>query len=246
MIPKNTTLRLSLELALLELVIWLLLGVFVSSGSESPYVALMSYSAEHFGEITVAIATTFYVVFTYRLLENSEAQRKYSTEPYLMVRWYQAADHTATQLDKMGLLAEKVRSWLIEAVGFGPNAIDEANKATGDRYLILELSNLRETAVGWIRFAVSGILEISDTSQPEMFWDELHLENLQIGKNESIRVTMVDLFPIPRTGNVTLKIEAIAYGAADGEDVLDKISGDSEKLVQGEFMLTEPKGPQPN
>ena len=246
MIFKNTTLRLSLKLALLEVAIWLSLGVFVSYSSENLAVSIMSYSAEHFGEITVAIATTFYVVFTYRLLENSEAQRKHSTEPYLMVRWYQATDRTATQLNKMGLFADRVRSWLIEAVTFGPNAIDQANKATGDRYLILKLSNVRETAVGWINFDVSGALKISDTSLPEMFWDELCLENLQIGKGESIEVTMVDLFPIPRTGSVTLKIEGITYGATGGGDVLDEFSGDSEKLVRGEFMLTEPKGPQPN
>ena len=176
MIHKNTPLRLSLVLALLELVIWLSFGVFISSSSESLYVALISYSAEHFGEIIVAIATTFYVVFTYRLLENSEAQRKHSTEPSLMVWWYQAADRTAIKLNKTELFADGVRSWLINAVAFAPNAIDEANKATGDRYLILKLSNIRETEVGWIRFDISGTLEISDDSPPETFRDELQLD----------------------------------------------------------------------
>ena len=60
---KDTTLRLSLGLAVLELFVWLLLGVFASSSSENFWDALLTYSAEHFGGIAVAIATTYYVVF---------------------------------------------------------------------------------------------------------------------------------------------------------------------------------------
>ena len=105
---KNATLRLSLELAVLELFIWILLGVFAASSSENFWVALLTYSAEHFGEIAVAIATTFYVVFTYRLLENSEVQRKHSTEPYLTVSWYQAPEPTAIKLNALRLFAEEI------------------------------------------------------------------------------------------------------------------------------------------
>ena len=206
---------------------------------------LLTYSAERFGEIAVAIATTFYVVFTYRLLENSEAQRKHSTEPYLMVRWYQSAERTGVQLSHMGLFAEKVRSWLIEAVAFGPNTIDEASMATGDRYLILELSNTRKAPVGWIKLGVIGTLEIPGMST-ERLRDELYLQDLQMSGDQKVEVTMGDLFPIPQTGKVTLNIEVITYGAVDGGGVLDEISGERQRSVQGEFVPTEPKGPQPN
>ena len=242
---KDTTFRLSLALALFELVIWLALGVFASSSSETFSVSLLTYCAERFGEITVAIATTFYVIFTYRLLENSEAQRKHSLEPYLSIRWYQSPKRTNDQLKEMGQFSEKARSWLIEAVPLKPNAVDEAGMATGDRYLILELSNVRETPVGWINFAVKGRLEISG-SQPVRFWDQLHLEDLKIGIGESIKVTMLDLFPIPRTADVTLDIEVMTYGAIAGGEVLDESAGASQKSVSGEFMPTDLKGPQPN
>ena len=242
---KHRTLLLSLELALLELIIWLSLGVFASSSSENFWDVLLTYSAERFGEIAVAIASTFYVVFTYRLLENSEAQRKHSTEPHLMVRWYQSAERTDAQLSHMELFAEKVRSWLIEAVAFGANTIDETSMATGDRYLILELSNVRKTPVGWIRLAVNGTLEIPGS--PEVrFRDDLHLQDLQIGGTKKAKVTMVDLFPIPQTAKVTLDIEVTTYGAIGGGDVLNEISGDSRRSVSGEFMPLESKGPQPN
>ena len=242
---KDTTLRLSLGLALLELVIWLCLGVFLSSSSENFYAALLTYSAEHFGEIAVAIATTFYVVFTYRLLENSEAQRKHSTEPHLMVRWYQGAERTDTQLNHMALFAGRARSWLIEAVAFEPTTIDEASMVTGDQYLILELSNVRKTPVGWIRLAINGTLEIPD-SRTARLWDELHLKDLQIGDGEKVEVTMVDLFPIPQTAKVTLHIEVVTYGSVDGGRVLNKSSGELQKSASGEFMPTESKGPQPH
>ena len=242
---KGATLRFSLELALLELVIWLGLGVFLSSSAENLYAALLTYSAEHFSEIAVAIATTFYVVFTYRLLENSETQRKHATEPYLMVRWYQCAERTGTQLNHMGQLAEKARSWLIEAFAFDPTTTGEASMATRDRYLILGLSNVRKTPVGWIRLAVKGTLEISG-SRTARFWEELHLKDLQIGDGEKVEVTMADLFPIPQGAKVTLAIEAMTYGAIDGGGVVNESSGDHEKSAPGEFMLTESKGPQPH
>ena len=60
-----------------------------------------------------------------------------------MVSWYQGAELTAIKLNTMGLFAEESRS-LIEKFTSKPNDIDEANMATGDRYLILELSNARK------------------------------------------------------------------------------------------------------
>lgn len=205
----------------------------------------MKYCAEEFGEITIATATTFYVVFTYGLLANSEAHRRYSTEPHLMMRWRQGRECTDTRLSQMGLFAEKARSWLMEAAALGPNAIDQAGMATGNRYLILELSNVRKTPVGWIRLAVSGTLEISG-SQPARLWDELHLQDLRIGDNEKVEVTIADLFPIPHTAEVILEIDVMTYGAVDGGDVVNESSGDSQKSVSGEFAPTESKGPEPN
>ena len=245
MIFKNTTLRLSLALALLELAIWLSLGVFASSGSENFWVLLLTYSADRFGEISVAIATTFYVVFTYRLLENTEVQRKHSTEPHLMKRWYQSAKPTDDQLSCMGIFADKSRS-LIETFTSNPNGIDEANMATGDRYLIFELSNVRETPVGWITLAVTGTLNIPDIPLTNKFRDKLHLPNLNISGDKKVEVTMVDLFPIPQSAEVTLDIEVMAYGAIGGGDVIDESSGDFKKSAAGEFMPPESDGPQPH
>ena len=199
MIFKNTTLRLSLALALIELAIWLLLGVFVSYSSPTPYVALLSYSADHFGEITVAIATTFYVIFTYRLLENSETQRKHSTEPYLTIRWYQNPKDTNDKLEKMGQFAEETRR-LIEGFSVDPHAIDEASMETGNRYLILELSNVRKTPVGWITLAVNGTLELPKAPTLRLR-DELHLQDLQISDDNKVAVTMARLVSNPESGH---------------------------------------------
>lgn len=241
----HKTLLLSLVLALLELIIWLSIGVFASWSSGDLRAALISYSAESFGEITMAIATTFYVVFTYGLLANSEAQRKHSTEPHLVMRWRQAAEGTDTRLSKMGLFGEKARSVLSEAVALGGNAIDETDLATGNRYLILELTNPRNTPVGWLDLAVSGRLEIPHTN-PVLFDDKLYLKDLHIGSEDKMEITMIDLFPIPQTAKVTLTIDVMTYGAIDGGNVLDKTSGDVKKTASGEFLLRQTKGPQPD
>ena len=240
---KNKPLHLSLLLAGVELVIWLLLGVLSTPSCENIYVSLLDYSADSFGEIAIAIATTFYVVFTYRLLANSEVQRKSSTEPYLTIRWYQGADRTNIVWEKMGAFAEKARGLLTHVID--SNAIDESGMATGNRHLILELSNARETPVGWIRVAFNGKLEIPDVLNTELS-GSLDLQNLQVGVSDKIEVTMVDLFPIPQSAKVRLNIEVITYGAVDGDDVLDEVSGDLERLVSGEFMPPAVEGPQPN
>ena len=224
---------------------WLLLGVFVTPSCENVYVALLDYSAKSFGEITIAMATTFYVVFTYRLLANSEVQRRISTEPHLTVRWYQDSKHTDTQLAKMRLFADKARSWLIDTVAFEPNTIDESGMATGDRYLILELSNVRNIPIGWVTLAVDGTMEIPDN--PIMrFRDELRIRDLQIDNIVKLKVTMLDLFPIPQPAKVTLVVKVMTYGAIDGGDVLDDFSGDSQTSATGEFIPTALKDPQPN
>ena len=240
---KNKPLHLSLLLAGIELVIWLLLGVLSTPSGKNIYVALLGYSAETFGEIAIAIATTFYVVFTYRLLANSEAQRKSSTQPYLTIRWYQGAQSTDIVSGQKGVFAEKARGLLSRLIG--PNAIEESNMATGDRYLILELSNVRETPAGWIKIAFNGILEIPGVLKTELR-DSLDLQNLTIGMTDKVEVTMVDLFPIPQSGKVTLNIEVIAYGAVDGGDVVDEVSGDLTRSGFGEFMPTAADDLQPN
>ena len=240
---KNKPLQLSLVLAFLELIIWFLLGVSSTSSCERLSDALISYSAERFGEIVIAISTTFYVVFTYRLLANSEAQRRISTQPHLTVRWYQDSKPAETQLDQMRLFADKARSWLIQKVGFDSSTIDESDMVTGDRYLTLELSNVRKTPVGWVAIAVNGTLEISDGTTKRLK-DELRLQDLDLRESGKVKVTMIDLFPIPHPAKVILNIEVVTYGAVDMDDVLDKISGDSQISVPGEF-LPAPKDPQP-
>ena len=220
--------------------------MFASSNCENFWLAVLNYSSERFGEIAVAIATTFYVVFTYRLLENSEAQRKHSTEPHLLVQWHQSAKRTDAQLSNMKLFAEDTRNLLIESFAFGTDAIDEASMATGNRYLILQLSNVRDKPIGRITLAVSGTLEIPGISMGTKLTDKLRLHDLQIGSSEKVEVTMVDLFPIPQTANVTIVIEAIAYEPIDGGAVLNEFSGEKQRSVPGEFVLGSPKDPQPD
>ena len=224
----------------------MLLGVLSTSSCENLYEALLTYSAESFGEIAIAMATTFYVVFTYRLLANSEAQRRSSTEPYLRIRWYQGDNRTDREWAKTEAFADRARTLLIDAVAFGSDAFDESRVATGNRYLILELSNVRSTPVGWIKLTVKGTLEIPGIEMtPIKISHPLNLQDLQLREADMVEVTMVDLFPIPQPATVTLDIETIEYGAVDGSDVLKGIYGDTQRTANGEFIPTALKDPQP-
>lgn len=244
--PKHKTLLLCLGLAIFEVILWLSIGVFASWTADNFSAELISYSANGFGEITLAIATTFYVVFTYGLLANSETHRRHSTEPHLVKRWRQDTECTDYKLDKMRLFGDKARSLLADLAAFDPNEIDRADfLATGNRYLILELSNARQTPVGWLKLSVNGTLKFLHDAKPVLLYDELLLKDLNISREENIEVTVVDLFPIPQTAEVTLNVDVLTYGAIDGGEVLDESSGDSQKSAAGEFV-PQLRGPQPD
>jgi len=244
--PKHKTLLLlCLGLAIFEFIVWLSIGAFASWTADNFRIELISYTANGFGEITIALATTFYVVFTYGMLANSEAQRRHSTEPHLVKRWRQDPESTAYQLTKTALFADRARSLLADVAALRADAIDDADMATGNRYLILELSNVRQTPVGWLKLSVSGQLTFPHHAKPIPLDDELFLKDLHISREDKIEVTVVDLFPIPQTAELTLNVDALAYGAIDGGEVLDESSGGSEKTVVGEF-IPQLRGPQPD
>ena len=118
-------LRLSCLLGAIEVLAWACLGWIKSALSGTPFAAkiMVSYVADHFGDITIGLATTAYVVFTYHLLESTEAQHRRSAEPYLTLRWYrsdQSAGHPLKLIDK---LADEAYRWLINTIdkGIGPD-----------------------------------------------------------------------------------------------------------------------------
>ena len=117
---KHRTLLLCLGLAIFEVTLWLSIGVFASWNADNFRTEVISYSANGFGELTLAIATTFYVVFTYGLLANSEAHRRHSTEPHLVKRWRQDPEPANYQLSKMRFFAGTARNLLADLVAFSP------------------------------------------------------------------------------------------------------------------------------
>jgi hypothetical protein len=87
-----------------ELAFWLALGTVKAAANghalwQPLLQSLALYAADNFGNITIGIATTAYVIFTYHLLETTEAHHRQAVEPYLTLRWLasdQSGQHQVT------------------------------------------------------------------------------------------------------------------------------------------------------
>jgi hypothetical protein len=72
----GTALKLTLTFGALEILTWLVLGWARVGFSDKPIgEGLVDYVTSHFGEITIGLATTAYVIFTYQILIVAEFER---------------------------------------------------------------------------------------------------------------------------------------------------------------------------
>lgn len=245
---KDRPLLLSAILSLVELFIWCWLGKLYSSNCSDPWLAFRDYSTERFGELIIAIATTFYVVFTYRLLKNSDAHRRYLTEPHLMVQWDQRRECTENQSSIMGKLADHIYGFWSDGARLNPDSFNEANMATIERFLILKLIDAKHglnIQIGRITLAIKATLS-APGMQTVSFTDTICLKDDQIESSGETEITIVDLFPIPSSHAVVLNIDSITYEAIGGGRAVSKHSGPESKSVLGTFTGDDGQGPQPN
>jgi hypothetical protein len=238
-------LRLSLFFCVLEVLIWLILGLVwarlnVDSNNKPVPLArgIVAYAAAHLGEITIGVATTAYVIFTYQMLLGAEVERRRQSEPYLHAEWGHSATVASVHMPRYAELGGKTLKLISDVTGFKLKP-DEV-PATPKRYLQLTVSNKRDVPLEWLRLSVAVSAEIprQDTLTES---DRVECRGLNLKKDKEMAITISDLGPIPKTARVTVRVEQLEYGPAEAEISTEKFGGDDHFQTDGEYVPVSPR-----
>jgi hypothetical protein len=226
MLNKNA-LYLSIFLTLIEIIIFFgfctsfnfknLFNIGITNERIIPYLP----------NIFIAIVTTWYVIFTYYILKSNEIIRKLSTQPYLFLSW-DLSDHLEkTTVNDYSILTNEISA----SFSIKPKDIEHEK-----RYVNLSLQNIHQTRVGKIAFRIK--VTVSTNTNKNLFDKILNYqsEDLNLGFNDTLKITVLDLKAIPKNAIVYLKLIDTQYNPIDSPLILtDKAGADSYEC----FGITE-------
>lgn len=201
----------TLVASVLEFTLWLILGVAGSLINQQQIpAALVAYFADNFGNLVIGVATTAYVIFTYYLLKGSEAMWRRAAQPFVVVRRWErsavTAEHRAADSEHLGQeISRRIQRIL-------PGARIEAVLA--ERYLNIEIVNAWDTPIAWLRLQASATGVIAEEA-PFRVGNEADLRGLNLPREGSLLITLLDLGEIPINAAVTVRIESIRYGPVE-------------------------------
>jgi hypothetical protein len=243
----SSALRLSVALGVIEVVVWSALGLVKalygppSTPGMSLAGALLLYAADHFGDITIALATTAYVVFTYHMLESAAAQRRLSAEPFLTLRWQAAAQAAEYRIDSFEAWATRACDWLQES---GIIKLDLAALPPAEnRHLNIEIENARDVPITWLEIQVT-----ASAVFPRGSWTtsgQLKLPQVNLTRGGRLGIAVADLGPILSSAAVSIRIDTLIYGPADSSVLVKNYAGDATFSSSGCLVLqTQPATPE--
>jgi len=197
---------------------------------------ILAYITNNFGNLTIGVATTFYVIFTYHLLESTEAQRRQATQPFVTVQW-STSDEPALQkltaYDSLATIALK----RLEEQGVANLAPDMLPKKS-DRFLNLDLSNARSATLTWLQLRVTAQTAILGTSYSMS--GQIDLDNLSVSRGEHLVITLLDLGSILASAPVYVKVESLVYGSAEPDAPARDFTGEASLEAKGSLVLGPP------
>lgn len=236
----SAALRLCLIFGIAELLVWGVLGVVKAgyqTGPAAPFLSLfLTYVADHFGDVTIGLATTAYVVFTYHLLESAEAQRRLSAEPFLTLKWYLSSQPAEQVVGSFNKWVQVACEWLARN---GIITLDPATlPASEARFLNLELANARDIPVTWLEMQITAIVQFPHERIP--IEGKLNLNNLNLARGDRLAVALLDLGPILSTATAYVRIDKLIYGPADASVEVKNYQGNATHDSAGILTLQPP------
>ena len=241
--PGKNALFLSILLALIEVLLWILLGWAKNSSTGKPFplTDLLEYLTVQMGGITMAVITTFYVVFTYYLLQTSTEQNRRAAEPFVILNWRNVPEPTPQRIHEIDQVNKERLLTLT-----GLSSLDDLiQPLTPLRYMVLEIVNIRETPLDWVDIT----LHVSAQPEGEGIYimpsrNKIELKNLNLTQNKALLSTVLDLALVPPKTAVTIEVLNLRYGPADSQVICSNHSGISSFSAPGAFNIRkiEPRG----
>jgi hypothetical protein len=193
------------------------------------------------GNMIIAVATIWYVTFTYFILKATDESRKAISEPYFSVSWITSPEPTEHVADG-GDAIRSAFGQLMSSLG-GRGRIPPGTA----RYAILELSNERQARVGFFRMEID--IEVTDqTGMIRQFRQRVKYvaDNAGWAGGARQQITVADLGAVPEPITVTLTVAAATYRASDSNNDLRSYSGPSSATFRGALIVDiEPADAQP-
>ena len=232
---KVSPLWLSVILTIVEALLFIIIadsGVTEPGKSECHIPSLMQHLLPHVGNLIIAIATTWYVTFTYFIFKATEDVRKKTAEPFLLIKWSRNPEVNSEKFN----YSENIQSELRKNFG---SLFQQTSGLEGknfpERFLNIEIQNERSATLGFTQIFIE--LSIIPKEESAIGISPIYLEwkmdRVGLGIGERILITVVDLTCIPDIFRVKTAIKRVSYSSSDSPSKLTGYNGDSEYLCEG-------------
>jgi uncharacterized membrane protein YfbV (UPF0208 family) len=222
-------------LSAIELIIFVIIAALAARASTPPEAAITTAAfatafLPQFGNFIVAVATTWYVAFTYDILRATDTAMRVQAQPFLRVFWSMDTDVASKSAPELSKLNDQVRELLAQS-GFTISPT-----ATPTRYVTISLQNQRVSRIGIISFSWRAELlkpEVGMTLLAGPVSGDVRLDGLDIGQSQSLRVTLIDTSSIPLNQRIRITLNMIQYIGADSTTILSEFVGEASFEVPG-------------
>ncbi|TGK10133.1 hypothetical protein EHO58_01540 [Leptospira selangorensis] len=238
---RKSPLVISGILSFVEILLYLVISIFSYEGGwgvlfflDSRYWKVL---LSVLSDMIIAIATTWYVVFTYYMLKISDEARKYSSEPFISISWATSETEQVEKVDNLDTISQIIIP-KIEST-FSLVSPEEPPK-----FVTIELENVRrpECNLSEITFEVK-ILQPKDFSYDfQSKRISFNKVGIKIAESEKLNITILSLRDLPTQFEVVIKIISLKYSPRDAHSMITEYHGQQRYSVTGTYILqSKPK-----
>ena len=228
---NKKALRISIIVTIIEVAIFLLIIGIASFGKDTPFSwkILITNLVPHMTNIFLAIATSWYVIFTYFILASYEYSRKEQAEPYLRVEWTNSPEKARYVFDNYDELSKKISN----DMNIIPKEVEREI-----RFVNLKITSCRPKKIGKVSLRIIARAEIGS----RLFWVSSlgwECDNANLHNDESETITVSDLKAIPKNAAISFKISTVDYFASDSSAPVNDLAGNYQYTTNGVAELEE-------
>jgi hypothetical protein len=194
---------------------------------------LMRNLLPNIGNLIIAIATTWYVVFTYSLVKVTEEIRKESSEPRVSIQWKQSEKKGEYCFKEYNAISDQ------SIQNFGEASGGELEEEKTQRYVNLEIDNSGKGPLGFLEITIAvgltgkGSISMTGNVQELSF----PKRKMELSSQQKKEITVLDLKGIPDLFEVNLKINYLSYTSAVSGNLLKNSDGETEFTCTGIALI---------